>query len=144
MLAYFARANDEVRSKKNDRFSLLFAALILMYSAQPWAQEAADDALKEIPNFFALPIELEFDSGAQNGDASILRFMPLYSFPSFNKWKLVNLDLLTLADAPGGRPGWPGNPEPIPGEGNRVFGLTIIRAIHLRLSLADDVQPILH
>jgi hypothetical protein len=108
--------------KIGDRLPLLFAALILMYSAQPWGQEAADDALKEVPNFFALPIELEFDSGAQNGDASILRIMPLYSFPSFNKWKLVNLDLLTLADAPGGRPGWPGNPEPIPG--NQVFGLT--------------------
>ena len=108
--------------KIDDRLSLLFFAIILMYPAQPWAQEAADDALKEVASFFALPIEMEFDSGALNGDASILRVMPLYSFPTYNKWKLVNLNLLTLADAPGGVPGRPGNPEPIPG--NRVFGVS--------------------
>jgi hypothetical protein len=108
--------------KKLDRIFLLLAAVIVIHPAQSRAQEAADDALKEIPNFFALPIELEFDSGALNGDASILRFMPLYSFPTYNKWKVVNLDLLTLADAPGGVPGQPGNPEPVPG--NRVFGVS--------------------
>jgi hypothetical protein len=107
---------------KNNRISLLFAASVLTYSVQPMAQDAADDALKEVANFFALPIELEVDSGAPNGDASILRFMPLYSFPTYNKWKLVNLNLLTLADAPGGIPGQPGNPEPVPG--NRVFGVS--------------------
>jgi hypothetical protein len=95
---------------------------VALTSAEVLAQEASDDALVSVPNFFALPVELEFDAGAANGDASILRFMPLYSFPTFNKWKIVNLDLLTIADAPGGIPGQPGNPEPIPG--NRVFGIT--------------------
>jgi len=108
--------------KTSDRISLLLVAIIVTYTAQSRAQEAVDEELKAIPNFFALPIELEFDSGALNGDASILRFMPLYSFPSFNKWKVVNLDLLTFADAPGGVPGQPGNPEPIPGD--RVFGVS--------------------
>ncbi len=81
---------------KDERRSLLFAAFILMYSAQPCAQQDVHDVLQKIPNFFALPIEFEVDSGASNGDASILRFMPLYSFPTYNKWKLVNLDLLTF------------------------------------------------
>jgi hypothetical protein len=106
---------------KQGRLSLLFAVAIVMYPAEPRAQEAEDDALKATSNFFALPMELEFDGGATSGDASILRLMPLYSFPSFDKWKLVNLDLLTFADAPGGIPGQPGNPEPIPGD--QVVGM---------------------
>jgi len=93
-----------------------------LFAQEPPA-EPPEESLKRTEGFFALPMELEFDSGAANGDASILRFMPPYSFPSFNKWKLVHLDLLTFADAPGGIPGQPGNPEPVPG--NRVFGISI-------------------
>jgi hypothetical protein len=96
--------------------SLMFAVAIAIYPAGPRAEETTDDVIKATPIFFALPIELEFDAGATSGDASILRFMPLYSFPSFTKWKLVNINLLTLADAPGGIPGQPGNPEPIAGD----------------------------
>ena len=73
------------------------------------------------PGFFALPMELESDSGAANGDALIFRALPLYSFSLSPNWRLVNLDLITLADAPGGVPGRPGNPEPLPGD--PVFGL---------------------
>jgi len=72
-------------------------------------------------NFFSLPMELEADSGADNGDALVYRAMPLYSFSINEDWRLVNLDLVTLADAPGGVPGRPGNPEPLPGD--QVFGL---------------------
>jgi hypothetical protein len=64
--------------------------------------------------FFALPLELDFDRGAANGDASILRIAPLYTFPVFDKWKLVHLGVLTLADAPGGTPAFPGEPG-VPG-----------------------------
>lgn len=71
--------------------------------------------------FFALPVELDLDSGASNGDAAIFRLMPLYSFPVSNKWKLVNLNLVTIADTPGGIPGQPGNPSPEPG--GRVLGI---------------------
>ena len=71
--------------------------------------------------FFALPVELDLDSGASNGDAAIFRLMPLYSFPVSDKWKLVNLNLVTIADAPGGRPGQPGNPNPE--SGDRVLGI---------------------
>ena len=71
--------------------------------------------------YFAVPIELDLDSGADNGDASILKFAPLYKIPLGKRWSLVNLDLVTLADSPGGVPGQPGNPSPE--AGGRAFGL---------------------
>lgn len=63
-----------------------------------------------VQNFFALPIELDLDSGAANGDATILRIMPLFGFPTFERWKLIHLDVITLADAPSGTPAFPGDP----------------------------------
>jgi len=69
---------------------------------------------------FALPIDIETDGGAANGDASFLRLMPAYQWKG-DGWKLQNLDLILLADAPGGVPGRPGNPEPVPG--GRATGL---------------------
>jgi hypothetical protein len=104
------------------RFLLICTISIMPRSADLMAQEAADDSQEKTGSFFALPIELEVDSGATNGEASILRIMPLYGFPSFDNWKIINLDLLTIADAPGGVPGRPGNPDPIPGD--RVFGIS--------------------
>ena len=68
-----------------------------------------------------MPFEFDFDFGAENGNAVIGRFMPRVSIPIGERWQLNNLTLAILAFAPGGRPGFPGNPEPI--EGGRVFGL---------------------
>ena len=86
--------------------------LILMLAFQSsMAEEQArmTQELRKAPKFFALPMELDFDSGAANGDAAILRIMPLYTFPVFDNWKLVNLNIITLADAPG-LPAFPGQP----------------------------------
>ena len=76
----------------------------------------------EAGKVFLLPIEFDFDSGAANGDAIIVRLLPVNSLLVRDKWKLINVALISLADAPGGVPGFPGNPQPIPGE--KVFGLT--------------------
>ncbi len=73
------------------------------------------------PRYFALPMELDLDSGAANGDARFLKFAPLYKIQMGKGWSLVNLDLITLADAPGGVPGRPGNP--FPEAGDQTFGL---------------------
>ena len=70
---------------------------------------------------FALPVEIDADNGAANGDATIIRFLPLYTLPRMDHWKLIHLNLITLADTPGGIPGTPGNPDPV--DGDRVFGL---------------------
>lgn len=70
---------------------------------------------------FTFPIEIDFDHGAANGNATIMRLMPLASFPMGERWRLINLTLAIVADAPGGVPGRPGNPEAVPGP--KVFGL---------------------
>lgn len=75
------------------------------------AQDSPAERLSESRGFFALPLELDFDNGAANGDATILRIMPLYTFPVFDSWKLVNLTIVSAADAPG-LPEFPGEPSP--------------------------------
>lgn len=102
---------------------LFFASLIaLLTLLAPQPALAQSQKAQMAPSkFFSLPSELEADSGADNGDALILRILPLYSFSLNQDWRLVNLDLVTLADAPGGVPGRPGNPEPLPGD--NVLGL---------------------
>jgi hypothetical protein len=64
---------------------------------------------------------MDFDFGAANGDALIMRILPLVAVPLGERWKLINLTLAVVADAPGGVPGTPGNPEPV--SGPNVFGL---------------------
>ena len=68
-----------------------------------------------------LPMEIDSDSGAANGDAIIGRLLPATSIPLGDRWRLLNIAIINIADAPGGRPGSPGNPESVPGE--QVFGL---------------------
>lgn len=95
---------------------LVAATLLLSVPAE--AQEGElDPPRKE----FALPVEIDFDYGANNGAAIINRYSPLFSVPLGTTWRLINLSLVTVADAPGGVPGSPGNPEPVPGA--PVFGL---------------------
>jgi hypothetical protein len=86
------------------------------------AQEQAPGGLRAPPRSFALPMEIEHDFGAANGEATIFRFLPLWSVPLSESWRLVNLELVTLADAPGGVPGGPIDPNPTPGD--RAFGLS--------------------
>lgn len=86
--------------------------------------EAADPSAEHATGskkVFLLPIEFDFDSGAANGDAIILRLVPTNTIPVAESWKLINIALVVVADAPGGVPGFPGNPDPAPGE--QTFGL---------------------
>ena len=66
------------------------------------------DELRKSRDVFALPIELDVDRGAADGDAKILRLQPLFRFPISEDWQLVNLSIVTLADAPSGTPAFPG------------------------------------
>ena len=70
---------------------------------------------------FVLPIEMDFDSGAANGNAIITRLLPINSIPIVDDWRLVNVAMVVIADAPGGVPGSPGNPDSVAGP--NVFGL---------------------
>lgn len=71
---------------------------------------------------FSLAVEFDFDHGASSGYAIINRYLPVIAFPIGEKWKLINLSQIIVADSPGGVPGRPGNPDPEPG--GRVFGLS--------------------
>lgn len=76
------------------------------------------------PNLLVLPMEFEGDNGAANGNANLLRLLPAYEWPRRTHWRIQHMDLITLADAPGGLTGTPGNPEPIAGP--RAIGLSDI------------------
>ena len=96
----------------------LTAVLFMFLSIPALAQDRDRDPPRRE---FALPIEFDFDYGADNGSAFISRYLPLVAFPLGERWRLINLTLAVVANAPGGVPGRPGNPEPAPGE--QVFGL---------------------
>ena len=95
---------------------------VVVLSASPLEGAATNPtATSPPPKVFLLPFEIDFDKGAANGDAVISRLIPVNSLLVREKWKLVNVAMIIIADAPGGRPGAPGNPEPEPGP--NVFGL---------------------
>ena len=96
------------------------AIALLLTVSSGLAQEGDGDSAPPSVQF-TLPIEFDFDHGAANGNAVIGRFLPVVVFDLGKQWKLINLTLAAFADAPGGIPGQPGNPEPIPGP--RVVGL---------------------
>ena len=98
-------------------FLVVAVCIALCVEGQPaLAQSESVRELREARSFFALPVELDVDRGAANGNAAIMRIMPLYSIPLSDSWKLVNLTILTLADAPG-TPLYPGEPG-----GDKVTG----------------------
>jgi hypothetical protein len=107
---------------------VILIALLLGGYASLYAAEAEDEkpasAAEEPaarPSYFLLPIEVDSDSGAANGDALMARLIPANSFALGDSWRLMNIAIIMLADAPGGRPGSPGNPDSIPSP--QVFGL---------------------
>ena len=101
---------------------LLAITAVLAIAISLPAQESTSGGLTAPPRSFALPMEVEHDFGAANGEATFLRFLPLWSLPLGDDWRIINLDLITLAEAPGGVPGRPVNPNPTLGE--RAFGLS--------------------
>jgi hypothetical protein len=106
--------------RRYNPYAVLCLLVGLLSSLDGFAQ--SDGAEERAPDhFFALPIELDLDGGAKNGDATILKFAPLYRLTINQDWSLINLNLVSLADTPGGIAGNPGNPSPLPGK--RVFGL---------------------
>jgi hypothetical protein len=99
-----------------------FARILLCLGLALTAQASSGETPPRAKEFFTLPIELDFDSGATNGNATILKFAPLYKFSLNENWSMINLNLLILADAPGGVPGFPGNPSP-EATNDKTFGV---------------------
>ena len=93
---------------------LLVVALAGLWIAPAISQDQSD-------RVWVLPLEVDSDFGADNGNAIIARAIPVNSLLVREDWKLINLAMITIADAPGGRPGAPGNPESVAGP--KTFGL---------------------
>jgi len=100
---------------------LIFGIVAAVLSVTGAHAQSGPENTGAATRYLAVPMELDLDSGADNGDASFLKFAPLYKIEFGENWSLVNLDLITLADSPGGVPGQPGNPSPEAGA--RAFGL---------------------
>lgn len=97
---------------------------LLVAVAGAWVATAGAqdrDVKKQSDEVWVLPLEADFDFGAENGNAIITRALPVNSLIIRKDWRLINLAIISIADAPGGRPGSPGNPEPVPGP--KTFGL---------------------
>ena len=99
----------------------LWLTPLLSMTAPAMAQDPPPEGLRAPPRSFALPMEVEHDFGAANGEATFIRILPLWSLPLGANWRLINLDQVLLAEAPGFVPGRPINPNPTLGE--RAFGL---------------------
>jgi len=95
-----------------------FLAVLWMATAIAQDQSGAQDQSARV---WVLPLEFDYDFGAANGNAFITRAIPIHTLLIRDDWKLINLAMITIADAPGGRPGSPGNPEPVAGPS--TFGL---------------------
>lgn len=85
------------------------SVVFLGTSVSTGAQGQAAETFRDIPAFFALPVELDLDRGSANGNAAIMRIVPLYKFPLGATMELANLTILTFADA-AGTPAFPGEP----------------------------------
>ena len=110
-------------------FALFSAALIVSQArglgAEPVpAAAAGGDLAAKMQNpigaIYSLPVEITTDFGADNGDATFVQVQPVYPI-SLGDWNVVNRTIIPFIDAPGGRPGQPGNPSPVPGA--RASGL---------------------
>ena len=98
------------------------ACLVLCFLLT-WLPAAAGAQSGAPPNrLFLVPdVEIDFDSGAANGNATIARLLSSFALPIHDRWELANVNIIPIAYAPGRAAGTPGNPEPT--GGGEVFGL---------------------
>ena len=74
-----------------------------------------------ISSLISLPFKLTFDSGAGNGEATILNIQPVVPV-NIGEWNLVNRAIIPLGSVDGAIQG-PNNPSPGQGDGGSASGL---------------------
>ena len=101
---------------------------IIAFGSNAWAAEekaAGGDMRSAVQNpissLISLPFKLTFDSGASNGDATILNIQPVIPV-TVGDWNLVNRLIIPIANVDGAIQG-PNNPSPGPGDGGGASGL---------------------
>jgi len=100
----------------------------IAFSANAWSAEekAAGGDLRSavqnpISSLISLPFKLNFDSGASNGNGTILNIQPVIPV-TVGDWNLVNRLIVPVASVDGAIQG-PNNPSPAPGDGGSASGL---------------------
>jgi len=100
----------------------------IAFSASAWSAEekAAGGDLRSavqnpISSLISLPFKLNFDSGASNGNGTILNIQPVIPV-TVGDWNLVNRVIIPVASVDGAIQG-PNNPSPAPGDGGSASGL---------------------
>jgi len=110
------------------RQNWVLLGVIIAFSSNAWSAEekAAGGDLRAavqnpISSLISLPFKLTYDSGASNGNATILNINPVIPV-TVGDWNLVNRILIPVANVDGAIQG-PGNPSPAPGDGGSASGL---------------------
>lgn len=100
----------------------------IAFSASAWSaeDEAAGGDLRSavqnpISSLISLPFKLNYDSGASNGNGTILNIQPVIPV-TVGDWNLVNRVIIPVANVDGAIQG-PNNPSPAPGDGGSASGL---------------------
>ena len=108
--------------------SWILIGIAIAFSANVWAaeDEAGGGDLRSavqnpISSLISLPFKLTLDSGAANGDATILNIQPVIPV-TVGDWNLVNRLIIPVANVDGAIQG-PNNPSPGPGDGGGASGL---------------------
>ncbi len=108
--------------------SWVLSGIVIAYGSNAWAAEgeAGGGDLRSavqnpISSLISLPFKLTLDSGAANGDATILNIQPVIPV-TVGDWNLVNRIIIPVANVDGAIQG-PNNPSPAPGDGGSASGL---------------------
>ena len=104
--------------------ALFLAAIVFSQSAWTQGDKGGGDLRSAVQNpissLISLPFKFTFDSGADNGDGTILNINPVVPV-TVGDWNLVNRALIPLANVDGPIVG-PGNPSPEAGDGASGLG----------------------
>jgi len=105
---------------------LLGAIIAFGSNARAAEEKAAGGDLRSavqnpISSLISLPFKLTFDSGAANGDGTILNIQPVIPV-TVGDWNLVNRIIIPIANVDGAIQG-PNNPSPGAGDGGSASGL---------------------
>jgi hypothetical protein len=100
---------------------LSLVTLVYLSSLPVIANDLARAAQNPISSLISLPMQFNFDNGADNGDANILNVQPVYPITS-GDWNYVNRLIVPLVDAPGNVAGLPGIPSSEPGPRKKGLG----------------------
>lgn len=109
---------DAIITMIKHKYFTHFIAFTMILLTAPGITRAEEGDLRSavqnpISSLISLPFRLTYDSGASNGDGTILNIQPVVPV-NIGEWNLVNRAIIPVANVDGAIPG-PNNPNPKPG-----------------------------